>query len=77
MMYNEQTQRMEMTPTGSQEEAVKILVSKLQEAIQDKETYKTIEKALGVVIKESMQAGYENCMETVNNTILEDDLSRT
>lgn len=77
MMYNEQTQRMEMTPTGSQEEAVKILVSKLQEAIQDKETYRAIEKALGVVIKESMQAGYENCMETVNNTILEDDLSRT
>lgn len=77
MMYNEQTKRMEMTPTGSQEEAVKILVSKLQEAIQDKETYRAIEKALGVVIKESMQAGYENCMETVNNTILEDDLSRT
>ena len=76
MMYNEQTQRMEMTPTGSQEEAVRILVSKLQEAIQDKETYRAIEKALGVVIKESMQAGFENCMETVNSTMLENDLSQ-
>lgn len=77
MIYNEQNQQMEMTPTESQDKAVETLVFKLQEAIQDKETYRAIEKALGVVIKESMQAGYENCMETVNNTILEDDLSRT
>lgn len=67
MIYNEQKQQMEMTPTESQDRAVEALVFKLQEAIQDKETYRDIEKALAVVIKESMSAGYENCMELVNS----------
>lgn len=66
MIYNEQNQQMEMTPTESQDRAVETLVFKLQEAIQDKETYRDIEKALAVVIRESMIAGYENCMELVN-----------
>lgn len=66
MIYNEQNQQMEMTPTESQDRAVETLVFKLQEAIQDKETYRDIEKALAVVIRESMRAGYENCMELVN-----------
>ena len=39
MIYNEQNQQMEMTPTESQDKAVETLVFKLQEAIQDKETY--------------------------------------
>lgn len=66
MIYNEQNQQMEMTPTESQDKAVETLVFKLQEAIQDKETYRDIEKALAVVIRESMRAGCENCMELVN-----------
>ena len=36
MIYNEQNQQMEMTPTESQDKAVETLVFKLQEAIQDK-----------------------------------------
>ena len=55
MIYNEQNQQMEMTPTESQDKAVITLRKSLRAHIQDKDTLEEIETQLKEVVKQSMR----------------------
>ena len=68
MIYNEQNQQMEMTPTDEQKQAVITLRKSLRAYIQDEGILEELETQLKEVVKQSMRTGYLNWMELARMT---------